>query len=63
MNNAWGASGPHGGFDQNRAFAGGAYTINKFARAEIGYMNQTLNRFSNTNLMDHILSTNLFLNF
>ena len=63
MNNAWGASGPHSGFDQNRAFAGGAYTINKFARAEIGYMNQTLNRFNNTNLMDHILSTNLFLNF
>ena len=56
--------GPRSGFDQNRAFAGGAYTFNKFARAEIGYMNQTLNRMNNShNLMDHILSTNLFLNF
>lgn len=56
--------GPRSGFDQNRAFAGVAYTVNKNARAEIGYMNQTLNRINNShNLMDHILSANLFLNF
>ncbi len=56
--------GPRSGFDQNRAFAGVAYTVNKNARAEIGYMNQTLNRINSPhNLMDHILSANLFLNF
>ena len=62
LNNAdWG---PETGFDQNRAFAGAAYTFNKNARTEIGYMNQTLNRINNPhNLMDHILSANLFLNF
>jgi len=54
--------GPRTGFDNNRAFAGVAYTINKNARTEIGYMNHYLNKRSN-NLMDHVLSVNLFLNF
>jgi len=54
--------GPRTGFDNNRAFAGVAYTINKNARTEVGYMNHYLNK-RGPNLMDHILSVNLFLNF
>lgn len=54
--------GPRTGMDNNRAFMGVAYTINKNARTEIGYMNHYLNKRSN-NLMDHVLSVNLFLNF
>ena len=65
LNNAhWGNNGPESGFDQNRGFAGIAYTINKNARTEIGYMNQYINRTHTlVNRQDHILSVNLFLNF
>ena len=65
LNNAhWTATGPETGFDQNRAFAGVAYTFNKNVRTEIGYMNQIINRMNSpTNRMDHNLSVNLFLNF
>lgn len=61
----WGPSpSPTTGFDQNRAFAGVAYTFNKNARTEIGYMNQIINLMHNPiNRMDHNLSVNLFLNF
>lgn len=53
------------GFDQNRGFVGLGYKINPVATAEIGYMNQLINRAHNTrpDQMMHILGVNLFLNF
>lgn len=53
------------GMDQNRAFGGIAYKINQVATAEIGYMNQYINRPHNTrpDQLIHILGVNLFLNF
>ena len=36
--------GPAGGFDQNRVFVGVGYTFDATWRAEIGYMNQYINR-------------------
>lgn len=53
------------GFDQNRGFVGVAYKINPIATAEIGYMNQLINRAHNArpDQMMHILGVHLFLNF
>lgn len=51
------------GFDQNRAFAGIGYNINKNIKTEIGYMNQYIRRANNPDLMNNILSINLFLNY
>jgi len=53
------------GFDQNRAFGGFAYRFSPMVTAEVGYLNQYLNRrnTSRPDSMQHILSVNLFLNF
>ncbi|MBX3628878.1 MAG: DUF2490 domain-containing protein [Nitrosomonas sp.] len=53
------------GFDQNRGFVGLGYKINQLAVAELGYMNQYLNRphSARPDQMQHILGVNLFLNF
>ncbi|MGZ8191528.1 MAG: DUF2490 domain-containing protein [Methylococcaceae bacterium] len=56
----WGAA---DGFDQNRVFAGIGYDVNKNIKSELGYMNQYINKAYSPNLMDHILSVNLYLNY
>ena len=48
------------GFDQNRAFVGVGYNFDKHIKTEIGYLNQDIRR-KGPDLMDHILSVNLFL--
>jgi hypothetical protein len=48
--------------DNNRFFTGIGYAINKNITTEVGYMNHYVIR-RGANLMDHILSANLFLNF
>lgn len=53
---------PRRGFDQNRFFTGIGYAFNKNITGEVGYMNQYIIR-RGANLMDHILSVNLFLNY
>jgi hypothetical protein len=53
---------PRRGFDQNRFFTGIGYAFNKNITGEVGYMNQYIIR-RGSNLMDHILSVNLFLNY
>lgn len=57
------------GFDQNRAFAGIAYSFSPQARVEIGYMNQLILTRQTTRSnatfdqrMNHIMSVSLFLN-
>ena len=51
------------GFDQNRVFAGFGYNLNKNIKTELGYMNQYIRRANRADLMDHILSVNLYLNY
>lgn len=51
------------GFDQNRVFLGLGYTIDENMRTEIGYMNQYIYRDTTQNLMSHVLSLGLFLNY
>ncbi|AKH38022.1 MULTISPECIES: DUF2490 domain-containing protein [Nitrosomonas] len=53
------------GFDQNRGFVGLGWKFNQMANAEIGYMNQYINRPHNArpDQMMHILGVNLFLTF
>ena len=50
------------GFDQNRLFAGIAWTVTPDARLEFGYLNQYV-RGRLQDSMNHVLSTSLFLNF
>jgi len=60
-NSDWG---PRRGFDQNRAFIGMGYDFDKEIKAEIGYMNQYINRpRTSINRNDHILSINFYLNY
>ncbi|MCB5183926.1 DUF2490 domain-containing protein [Methylobacillus gramineus] len=58
-NTDWGA---RSGFDQNRAFAGIAWQAQANARLEVGYINQFI-RGQNSDRMNHILSTSLFIRF
>jgi hypothetical protein len=51
------------GFDQNRVFAGIGYAIDENIRAEAGYMNQYIYRDTTEDLMTHVLSLGLFLNY
>ena len=51
------------GFDQNRVFAGLGYNLNKNIKTELGYMNQYIRRANRADLMEHILSVNLYLNY
>lgn len=52
--------GPKSGFDQNRGFVGVGYKFNDNYRAEVGYMNQYLNRVNNYDRMVHILNISLY---
>lgn len=56
----WGAD---DGFDQNRAFAGIGFNFDKNTKTEVGYMNQYIRKAVGPDLMDHILSVNLLLNY
>lgn len=59
--NDWG---PRKGFDQNRAFLGVGYNLNKEIKTEIGYMNQYINRpLTSANLNDHIVSVNFLFDY
>ena len=51
------------GFDQNRAFVGVNWAVNKQANLELGYLNQYVNRSNNIDLENHVFSTTLFLKF
>ncbi len=53
----------HSGFDQNRVFAGIGYNLDEPIKTEIGYMNQYIRRINREDLMNHILSVNLLLNY
>jgi|SRR5687768_412419 hypothetical protein len=53
---------PRRGLDNNRFFTGLGYAFNKNVSTEIGYMNHYIIR-RGANLMDHVLSVNLFLNY
>ena len=54
--------GQRGGFDQNRIFVGFGFKKHHSSkwRAEIGYMNQTVNQQGSTDRSNHILALNLF---
>ena len=54
--------GPVQGFDQNRVFVGAGYNFDSTYRAEIGYMNQYVNRGLVDDLINHQLSLNLYVN-
>lgn len=56
--------GTNGGFDQNRVFLGIGlkHHADSPVRVEVGYLNQTVNRTSPTDLSNHLLSVNLFWN-
>ncbi len=55
----WGA---RSGFDQNRIFIGLGWTPTRDGRwrTEVGYLNQTINRSSAANQVNHIFSVSLF---
>jgi len=54
LNNAdWGQ---RSGFDQNRAFFGGAWRVNPTLRIEAGYLNQRINRRSASDATNHNVS-------
>lgn len=59
------AAGIRSGYNQNRAFAGFGYQINKMITLETGYMNQHINKSSSPrpDLLLHVLSITLLLNF
>lgn len=54
---------PDNGFDQNRVFVGLGYQFNQNIRSEVGYINQYIRNTSTTDVMNNILSVNLFLNY
>ena len=57
----WGA---RSGFDRNRLFLGVGWRLGKSGHSmEIGYLNQYIDSASGNDLMEHILSLNLFMNF
>ena len=57
--------GQHTGFSQNRLFAGLGWRLDPDGGAalEMGYLNQFINKRSQDDRMNHILSINLFLTF
>ena len=60
-NTDWGVE---SGFDRNKLFLGAGWMLGKDGRwTEIGYLNQFVNNTLGRNLMQHILSVNLFLIF
>jgi len=58
----WGAE---SGLDRNRIFAGIGWQPKSmpYLKAEVGYLNQLIDRPTGINRMDHLLSLNVFLNF
>ena len=57
----WGAE---SGFDRNRLFLGLGWRLGKSGHSmEVGYLNQYIDSASGNDLMEHILSLNLFLNY
>jgi hypothetical protein len=54
--------GPQAGFNQNRIFVGMGYNINKTYRTEVGYMNQYIDRGIVNDLMNNLISLNLYIN-
>ena len=56
----WGA---RSGLDRNRVFAGIGWKSTHALKAEIGYLNQFINRNSGVDRIDHLISLNVFLNF
>ncbi len=57
----WGA---RSGFDRNRLFLGVGWRLGKSRHSlEIGYLNQYIDSTFASDLMEHILSLNLFLNY
>ena len=57
----WGA---RSGFDRNRLFLGVGWRLGKSGHnVEIGYLNQYTDAASGNDLMEHILSLNLFMNY
>lgn len=56
--------GGQSGFDQNRAFLGGAWTFNPNFRTELGYLNQYIdNADHSAETMHHLIMGSLFINF
>nr|WP_305908610.1 DUF2490 domain-containing protein [Methylomarinum sp. Ch1-1]MDP4521454.1 DUF2490 domain-containing protein [Methylomarinum sp. Ch1-1] len=51
------------GFDQNRAFVGLGFQMDKQVRTEFGYINQYIRKPSANDAMNHIISLNVFMNF
>jgi hypothetical protein len=52
------------GFDQNRAFAGAGWNVDKDVRLELGYLNQYLDDATHkNNTMQHLILGSLFVNF
>jgi hypothetical protein len=57
----WGAG---SGFDRNRLFLGVGWRLGQSGHSmEIGYLNQYIDSASGNDLMEHILSLNVFLNY
>ncbi|SFP36517.1 DUF2490 domain-containing protein [Sphingomonas rubra] len=53
--------GPRAGFDQLRTFAGAEVPLFGTSTAELGYMNQTVNRTGGAVLVNHIASVTMFV--
>lgn len=56
----WGAD---DGLDQNRAFVGLGARVSPAVRAEVGYMNQYVNRRGRADASNHVLSLTLLMSF
>lgn len=56
----WGA---RSGFDQNRLFAGLGWQWTRGQTFEVGYLNQFIKRRGRDDLMNHVLSLNLLMQF
>jgi hypothetical protein len=51
------------GVDQNRAFVGAGYQASAALRAELGYMNLFVRRYTDPNQINHVLLLSLYLTF
>lgn len=51
------------GFDQNRFFMGLAYKLNAALSVEVGYLNQYVYRYRNSDFLANNLATNFLFNF
>lgn len=46
------------GFDQNRFFMGMGYNVNKTLNIELGYLNQYISRYHNSDFQSNNIATN-----